>query len=211
MFRSKRRPVVYPQSEHALFSALIAAAWGNERFERPNVPFDAFVRGVALHDRGYGELDDDPIGGVPTERWLEIQWRSFQPRGLDPVVDVVVAFHVRRLVSWSRGALETQTAAEMSEALPALLATAGVSEADAQAADVITNFCDSVAFDFCLEQPDSGRVGGIEYAVDGEGGVKLSPWPLGVQRVDGVLLGYEAEGYPKRLEPVVQLFRIEPT
>jgi hypothetical protein len=202
--------VVYPQSEHALFSALIAAAWGNERFERPNLPFDAFVRGVALHDRGYGELDDDPIGGVPTERWLEIQWRSFEPRGVDPIVDVVVAFHVRRLVSWSRGALETRTTAEMTAALPSILLSANISEGVAEEADLITNLCDSVAFDFCMEKTASGRVGDVEYAVDGEGRATLAPWPLGVPRIDGVVLAYEADGYPKRLEPVVQTFRVEP-
>jgi hypothetical protein len=210
VFRSARRPVVYPQSEHALFSASIAAAWGNDDFARPALPFDAFLQGVALHDRGYGELDDDPIGGVPTERWLEIQRRSFEPRGLDSIVDLVVAYHVRRLVSWGRGEREAEVAAELSAALPAIRKAAGIDQEVAEAADEITNLCDSIAFDFCVEQPDSGRVGRIEYAVDGQGSVTLVPWPLGVPWLAGIVLGFEADGYPARLEPVAQPFRVEP-
>src|ERR687886_932448 len=110
MFRSRRRPVVYSQAEHARIAAAIAAVWGNDAFPRPPVPFDAFVRGVALHDRGYGELDADGIGEVASERWLELQRRSFTPRGEDPVVDLVVALHVHRLVARTRGPLAEMAA-----------------------------------------------------------------------------------------------------
>ena len=67
MFRSSRRDVVFPQAEHARLAGAIALAWGNERFARPALPFDAFVRGVTLHDRGYGQLDADGMG-----RWRAI-------------------------------------------------------------------------------------------------------------------------------------------
>src|SRR6476661_2566261 len=93
MFASRRRSIVFPQAEHARFSGALALAWA----ERPPLPFAAFVRGVADHDRGYGERDCDPIGGVMgSERWVEIQRRGFTPRGEDAVVDLVVALHVRR-------------------------------------------------------------------------------------------------------------------
>ena len=60
MFRSSRRDVVFPQMEHGAFAAGIALQWR----ERPNLPFDSLTCGIALHDRGYGELDEDEIGAV---------------------------------------------------------------------------------------------------------------------------------------------------
>jgi hypothetical protein len=204
VFRSRRRPVIFPQADHARFSAVIALAWGNDRFPRPPLPFDAFIRGVALHDRGYGELDNDPLLETPRPRWIEIQRNGFRPRGVDPVVDLVVGLHVRRLVG------PDPAGEEMAAALPALHAAAGVSEADALAADAITALCDGVAFDFCFEEPESGTAGGVHYRVDGCGGVTLDPWPLSVPRVVGIVTAYEEEGYPARLEPVVVPFSIAP-
>ena len=58
MFRSRRRPVVFSQADHARFSAAIAAVWGNEQFEPPPLDLVSFVRGVALHDRGYDSIGD---------------------------------------------------------------------------------------------------------------------------------------------------------
>jgi len=203
MFRSSRRDVVFPQAEHARLAGAIALAWGNERFARPPVPFDAFVRGVTLHDRGYGQLDADGIGEVSPARWLEIQWAGFAPRGEEPVVDLVVALHVHRLVGGRD--------AGMTAALPELRRAAGVEESDAAEADRITNLCDRVAFDFCVEEPASGRAAGIDYAVDGYGGITLEPWPLGPSSVGGIILGFSAKGYPDVLEPVVVPFDVRPS
>ena len=218
MFRSTRRPVVFPQAEHALFSAAIAALWGNERFRLPPLDFASFVRGVALHDRGYGQLDADGIGEVPSERWIEIQRRGFEPRGEDPVVDLVVALHVRRLVSkpWNPAG----PAREMDAALPALLAAAGVGGDEAAAADAITDLCDRIAFDVCLEEPSDWShpvltgvgAGSVEiaFAFDGAGTVTLEPWPLAVPLARPVLAGFAADGYPDRLVPVIEPILVRP-
>ena len=141
---------------------------------------------------------------TPRDRWLEIQRNGFRPRGVDPIVDLVVALHVRRLVG------DEPAGHEMAAQLPAIHAAAGVSEADGQAADVITNVCDMIAFDFCFEEPESGSVAGIHSQIDGLGGVELDPWPLGVPRLVGLVTAYEADGYPDRLEPVVVPFEIRP-
>ena len=202
MFRSSRRDVVFPQAEHARLAGAIALAWGNERFPRPELPFDAFVRGVTLHDRGYGQLDADGIGEVAPDRWLAIQRGGFAPRGEEPVVDLVVALHVQRLVGDRDDG--------MIAALPGLHRAAGVGESDAAAADRITNLCDRIAFDFCVEEPASGRVAGIDYTVDGYGGITLDPWPLGPPSLLGLVIGYRAEGYPGELEPVVVPFEAQP-
>jgi hypothetical protein len=220
VFRSSRREVLFPQAEHARFSAAIAALWGNERFERPAVDFDSFVRGVALHDRGYGELDSDGIGEVPPERWIEIQRRSFEPRREDPVVDLVVAMHVHRLLSKPWNPSAAVSVPELEASLPALRAAAGVGEDEARAADAITDLCDRVAFDVCLEEqsewefsiaPGVGAVPvEIAFIFDGVGTVTLDPWPLGVPWARPVLSGFAADGYPDRLSPVLEPILVRP-
>jgi hypothetical protein len=209
VFRSKRRSVVYPQAEHARLSGTIAAAWGNETFSRPAMDFASFVRGVALHDRGYGELDADGIGEVPEDRWTEIQRRSFTPRGEDPIVDLVVALHVHRLARLP----------EMETALPRLLAAAGVSEPEARAADAITNLCDLVSFDVCFEEPRERSASvppaagaapvEIRIAFDGAGLVTLTPWPFALPWLAPIVTGFRADGYPDTLEPVVEPLRLQ--
>jgi len=220
VFRSSRRDVVYPQAEHARLAATLALAWGNRRFARPPLPFEPFVSGVALHDRGYGELDTDGIGEVPVERWLEIQRSSFRPRGRDAVVDLVVALHVHRLTAAGRRPAETDASEEMAARLDALHAAAGVAPPDATEADAITNLCDHVAFDFCFEEPAGGSVEvaprrgaarvAVQYEVDGRGSIVLDPWPLDPPRLSGIAVAYRAEGYPGVLEPSVVQFHVVP-
>jgi Protein of unknown function (DUF3891) len=198
MFRSRRRAVVFPQMEHAALAAGIALQWQ----ERPHVPFDSFIRGVALHDRGYGELDEDEIGAVEQSRWLEIQRRGFGARDDDPIVDLIVSLHVARLVG--------DDDPSFREGLPALLARANVDEATATAADRITNLCDRISFDVCLEQPEEGSLHGIHYASDGEGRVTVDPWPFAPERFGVLLVGYRADGYPRTLDRVVEPIAFAP-
>src|SRR5919197_1990380 len=206
MFRSKRRPLVFTQADHARFAAAIALHWRL----RPPLPFDSFIRGVADHDRGYGEHDDAEIGVVDNASWVEIQRAGFRPRGEDPVVDLVVALHIRRLMTPPDDELETAARDEINELLPELLKAASVSGEDAEAADAVTNVCDRIAFLFPFEEPASGEVRGISYHLDGQGTVMLEPWPLGLPWLSGLLTAFEAEGYPQRLVPVVVPFEIRP-
>jgi hypothetical protein len=198
MFRSRRRDVVFPQMEHAAFSAGIALHWQ----ERPNVPFDSFIRGVALHDRGYGELDEDEIGGVDRTRWLEIQRRGFGAHDDDPIVDLIVSLHVARLVG--------DDDLSLREKLPPLLAHANVDEQTAEAADRITNLCDRISFDVCLEQPEDGSLGEIRYAYDGGNHVTVDPWPFAADRFGVLLIGYRTDGYPRTLDRVVDPIAFAP-
>ena len=200
MFASRRRSIVFPQAEHARFSAALALAWA----ERPPLPFAAFVRGVADHDRGYGERDCDPIGGVMgSERWVGIQRRGFTPRGEDAVVDLVVALHVRRLLSSQEDEHERAAYAEVEQLMPSLLHTAGVTSQDAEAADAITNVCDVISFEFCFESPSERDVRGYHVAVDGNGGIDVDPWPFELPRLLGLVTAFTARGYPDQLIPVV--------
>jgi hypothetical protein len=201
VFRSTRRPVVYPQAEHARMAGAIAAAW---RPEAVPLPFASFVRGVTLHDRGYGELDADELGALAPERWAEIQTRGFRARSGDEVTDLVVALHIRRLVGDD---VEHPARAALARELDAAL---GDVPADARRADAVTELCDRLAFAFCFEEPDEGEVGGVAFSYDGGERITLDPWPLAVTSLRGVVGGFEADGYPQRLEPVVALFSVEP-
>jgi Protein of unknown function (DUF3891) len=217
MFRSARRELVFPQAEHARLAATIADAWGNDVVAPPPLPRDRFVRAVALHDRGYAPFDTDGIGEVAPARWLEIQRESFRPRGEDAIVDLVVAMHVQRLIRWSRDAT---VADELTGAVEALREQAGVSPEDAAAADLITNMCDRIAFDFCFEEPTDGELDlpaaageerlRVRYELTGEGKVELDPWPLSVSQLAGLLFGFAAGSYPEVLAPTVVPFELVP-
>jgi hypothetical protein len=172
---------------HAAFAAELALLWT----DLP-LPRESLVRGVALHDRGYGELDNDPLGEVPRERWLEIQRRGFSMRDDDPIVDLIACMHITRLV---RGAIP-----EFEEALPALRQRAGVDEETALEADAITNLCDRISFDVCFEE----RAEGGAYEYDGDHTVAVDPWPFATNEFALLLVGYRADGYPERLERVLE-------
>jgi hypothetical protein len=171
----------------------------------------SFVRGVADHDRGYGELDDDPIGGVmSTEHWVAIQRRGFEPRGDDAVVDLVVALHVRRLLSSKDNEHEAAAYADVDALLPSLYEAAGVEPDRAEEADAVTNICDVVSFAFCFEEPVEREVRDHRVRLDGAGGIEVDPWPFTVPRLAGLVTAFEAEGYPGSLVPVVTPFEARP-
>jgi hypothetical protein len=197
MFRSRRRGVVFPQSEHARLAAILAEAAG----AGPRV-----VAGVLWHDRGYPALDADGIGEMTSERWAALMRAGFEPETADPVVDHIARMHIHRL---ARNAAP-DLAAELEPALPASLARSGMTAEEAAAADAVTELYDMVAFDFCLEIAASGSVAGIGYEVDGQGGIVLDPWPLVQAEVDGFVMGFLSEGYPDLPAPIIVPFSARP-
>lgn len=198
---------MFTQHEHGRLAGELALAWCPSEIP---LPFEGWVRGVALHDRGYDVIDADEIGSVAVspERWLEIQRRGIVPRDEDPVVDLVVALHVRRLVG--NRPERAAFGAELDALLPALRAAAGIDEAAALAADAVTDVCDRVSFDFCLEEPAVEEVRGISYTVDGNGRITMEPWPLTVPRITGLVYAYRADGYPEKLEAIVAEYEVVP-
>jgi hypothetical protein len=198
-FHSRRRRIVFPQADHARFAAVFALAWA----EPPELPFASFVRGVADHDRGYGEHDDYDIDTVDDATWVEIQRRGFAPRGEDAVVDLVAAMHVRRLLSHN----DPVATADADTVIESLLPLAGVTREQADAADAITNICDVISFQFCFEAPSEREVRGYRVVTDGEAGIGVDPWPFRVPELVGLVTAFELDGYPERLVPVVVPFR----
>jgi hypothetical protein len=99
MFISKRRPVVTPQSEHLKLVGTLAMVWGNAEFDIPPIERASMIAGMGLHDRGYGYLDNHPIGGMDDSEWFEIARRGFYMECSDMVADTIVKYHIRRLAS----------------------------------------------------------------------------------------------------------------
>ena len=71
MFKSKSRDVIFPQAEHAKFSAELAKNWGNNQFDKPAIDFNAFVEGVKNHDMAYGDNDNFQLGELSLEQWAD--------------------------------------------------------------------------------------------------------------------------------------------
>lgn len=230
MFVSRSRPAVYPQSEHARLAGTIAQYWGNDQFRKPDLPFDAFCTGVALHDFGYGLLDNSDIlsmGARERHRTFEsLMHMKFD----DVIAEIVAKTHVARLMNMS-GLSELEVTCRQQ--LSNLIAGTGLSEEVFQDADTITRLCDSVAFDFCFERPATGKltvfsgrassrnvemcyeidfhctesINGINATV---GCISLAPWPLSAPLVKGYLLAYEQSAYPKELCPHRVEFELRP-
>ena len=84
--------------------------------------------------------------------------------------------------------------------------------------DRITNLCDLIAFDFCFEAPAEGAVAvfprnagdeqvRVRYRI-ARGAIEVDPWPFAVESHAGYLVGYQLDGYPNSLEPVVVEFAL---
>ena len=85
--------------------------------------------------------------------------------------------------------------------------------------DRITDFCDKVSFDFCMDVPASGEVSiyprngedeevFVQYHVE-DGVIHATPWPFSVASYAGYLIAYRSDGYPERLDPFLLPYRLE--
>jgi hypothetical protein len=220
MFISKIRPLIVPQHEHGRMAGMIASLWGNDAFDRPSLDFDAFVKGVALHDWGYGLIDNLPIGKAPEKEWLQVIRQGYQFHFEHPITDVIVKMHIRRLLGFKDSPERREAAAELDQLIQVRLDESGHPLHDFQWADRITNLCDFIAFDFAFEKemdrnfavyphPGSSDMKEIRVISDQNGLIQMDPWPLKVNTYQGFIYAYEQEGYPDHLKPVVRKFRLE--
>lgn len=219
MFRSKSREVIVPQSEHARLAGALALHWGNTLAGAPELPRRSFLTGVIFHDRGFGYLDTVSIGEAPDEDWLPVERRgALEITAHDPIADIVVCRHIRRLVSMRATAARAALSSEIDLRIASLMNDCRLPAECFDSADRITAACDLVAFDFSFEAPrertvvvPSARPGEdltVTVSVDGNGGISLRPWPLSIPSLDGYIIGYEADGYPDRLSAVTMPYTL---
>ncbi|MEO0385953.1 MAG: DUF3891 family protein [Pseudomonadota bacterium] len=211
MFESKRRPIVVPQAEHLKLSGQMAFHWGAAGFSLP-IARDSFVLGVATHDRAFGYLDTAAVGKIaPAARAAQVDaWLA--SAGTDLEAELVVLFHVRRLMQMPRpGPLS----ARLDQRIAAVAAGRDLSAF--HRADTITAFCDVVSFDICFEAEvsrsltvatDDGAVD-LQYALQG-GVAVVRPWPFTCPKLEGYLLAYRSAGYPEALDPLLLSYSIRP-
>lgn len=218
MFKSKRRPIVTPQSEHLRLVGTLAMLWGNEDFDFPPIERTSMIAGMGTHDRGYGYLDNHPIGGMEDSEWFPIARRTFSMPCSDVVADTIVKYHFRRLASHDDSAGRKALTKEFSSAIDEHLKKHNLSKALYDRVDRITNLCDSISFRFCFDVPASGEISifprnGIDTEVTvkyhvGGGLISANPWPFSVDAYEGYILAYQLEGYPEQLDPVILPFML---
>ena len=219
MFKSKKRAILIPQSEHARLAGQIAYYWGNAEVKAPPLDHAAFASGVTNHDRGYGRLDTMAIGETEELIWLATQRRGIQMHSSDPVADTVSLMHIRRLLSHVQEDDARSLLALADERILRNIRQTSFTHQAFEQADTIAELCDDIAFKFCFEEPvrfersvsSQGAMLEIEVRLDGAGRVQLHPWPLSVPELRGCILGYNPPGYPDHLDPMLVEFQIVPT
>ena len=218
MFKSKRRPVVTPQSEHLKLVGTLALLWGNADFDFPPIERLSMVAGMGFHDRGYGFLDNSPIGGMTDEEWAPIARRSFYTQYSDVTADMIAKYHFRRLAGHTSSEQRKALAAEFSREIEKQLAAHQLSKELFDRLDRITDLCDMLSFNFCFELPAEGSISvfprndtkdevSIHYHVE-DGNIHANPWPFSVDTYEGYIVGYKLDGYPDQLDPVILPFHL---
>jgi hypothetical protein len=219
MFKSKRRPIVIPQSEHLRLVGALAMLWGNDDFDSPPVERNSMIAGMGLHDRGYGLLDTSAIGEMSEAEWQGIARRSFSMVNSDFVADTIIKYHVRRLTSYSNTDERKAMTTEFSLVINEQLRSHNLLKEIFDRMDRITELTDTISFAFCFDIPESGTVlifsrngddseVSVGYRVENEI-IRAAPWPFSVNRYDGYILAYPWDGYPERLDPFILPYRLE--
>jgi len=195
--------------------------WGNADLDVPPIDRSSMVIGMGLHDRGYGDLDNLAIGGMREEEWHAVARRCFYMQYSDIVADTIAKYHVRRLASHDKSEQRRVMTLEFSQAIDEQLKQHNLSKTLFDRLDRITDFCDKVSFDFCMDVPASGefliypRNGEdeevlVQYHVE-DGVIHATPWPFSVTSYAGYLIAYRSDGYPDKLDPVILPYLLEKT
>lgn len=219
MFKSKARPIIVTQAEHGRLSGILASLWGNDRFDRPKLNFTSFVLGVTYHDRGYGLIDNTPIGEADQD-----EWKAIQKRGIvdgfhdDPIANIVALLHIKRLLVWSNEP-ELIELAELH--IRQSLIKTDIPIKTFEWADKITRLCDNISFDYSFEamiqkpidiypRVDSDETVTITHRLGDNGEIFVKPWTFSVDQYSGFITGYNAKQFPDHLDPVYMPFTIRP-
>ena len=187
--------------------------WGNDQFDHPPIESKSMISGMGLHDRGYGYLDNSPIGGMTAEEWLPIARRGFNMPCSDVVADTIVKYHIRRLASSDPSETRKALTAEFSQAIDRYLDQHHLSKTLFDRIDRITDLLDRLSFEFCFDAPASGSISifpridedtevDVQYHVE-DGEINVTPWPFSVDEHKGYLVAYQMDGYPEQLDPVI--------
>lgn len=219
MFKSKRRQIITPQSEHLKLVGTLAMLWGNDQFDAPPIKRESMIMGMGLHDRGYGYLDNAPIGGLRDEEWEVIARRGFNMECSDVIADTIAKYHIRRLASHGTSEIRKSLHGHFNKGIDEQLQKHNLSHTLFDRMDRITDLLDRLSYELCFDVPTSGSISlhprngkdkeiTIEYRVE-NGEISVSPWPFSVDEHSGYLIAYHADGYPEQLDPVILTYQLK--
>ena len=219
MFKSKRRQIVTPQSEHLKLVGTLAMLWGNDQFDAPPIERHSMIMGMGLHDRGYGYLDNSPIGGLRDEEWEVIARRGFNMECSDIAADTIVKYHFRRLASHGESEIRKSLHDDFTKGIDEQLKKYHLSRPLFDRMDRITDLLDRLSYELCFDVPASGRFSlfprndedeevTVEYHIE-DGEINVTPWTFSVDEHQGYLIAYHKDGYPERLDPVILPYRLK--
>ena len=214
------RDIVISQAEHAKFSGVLASYWGNEDFDKPSLDYNSFVEGVKYHDFGYGENDDSPLGELTLEQWADLTFKGTEIRFDNPVVDIVTKLHLKRLLGDDRVKKRKEILKNIEQSIADSLLRTNNSLEEFLWADKITNFCDWVSFNYCLEKDFEDKVEvhtrrksfvkrELTFHSNPAGEIIVDPWPFSVESINGTIIAYYKNGYPEELKPVSKEYYIK--
>lgn len=219
MFRSKTRNLIFPQSEHLRLVGSVALHWGNQHFDRPELPFDSFAAGVTLHDWGHGFFDLNEIGAMDSNERVQSMDNLVHAQLPDTVAEIVMQFHVLRLMGDE--SIYDELRPIHLERINANITKVGIARSKFEWADRITNLADMISFNFCFGDRKQNTIPvyakladteqtDVTYEIGENGQIALDPWPLNVDSVTGYLLGYDADAYPQTPKPTVVRYQLVP-
>lgn len=220
MFKSKTRDIVIPQAEHAKLSGILAYNWGNEEFDKPAFDFNSFVEGVKYHDIGYGEYDNSPLGELTLEQWADLTFKGTEISFDNPVVDIVTKLHLKRLLGDDNVKIRGEILNNIEQSVEERLPETDNSLEEFMWADRITDFCDWVSFNFCLEKDFEDKVEvharrisfvktELKFHTNPAGEIVVDPWPFSAESINGTIIAYYKNGYPEELKPVSKEYYIK--
>ena len=219
MFKSKTRPVVIPQSEHAKLSGVVAFHWGNDDFDKPAIDFDSFIEGVSFHDWAYGAIDNFQIGNLDFDKWINLIEKGSELKFDNPVTDIVAKLHLKRLIDYDEFEGKENIVGKINSRINEILPKIGYTLDQFLWADRITAFFFFLAFSFSFEIETEKkvkvyrRINNVEETelimfFSSRGEVKVDPWPFSVNEIKGFIYAYDSEGYPDVFKPTLKKYFI---
>lgn len=217
MFIHLKKSLIIPQSEHVKISEAIASLWGNENFEKPDLPKESFVRGVLMHDRGFGKVDNFDLLSMNKETRTKTLKDGIENLSDDHVSDVVSLMHIKRLIDMYPKEEMNDIYIKCLNVLEEKIKLSGFAKSEYEFADKITEIADDIAFDFSLGKDSDGEVFvyakherdllRIKFEIK-DNLIYMNPWPLSVDYFEGKINGYLKDGYPDKLAKEEIVFKL---
>ena len=128
-------------------------------------------------------------------------------------MDIVTKLHLKRLLGDDRVKKRKEILKNIEQSIADSLLRTNNSLEEFLWADKITNFCDWVSFNYCLEKDFEDKVEvysrrnsyvktELTFHTNPAGEIIVNPWPFAVESISGTIIAYYKNGYPEELKSV---------